>query len=41
MSYINLQDYEAAREHIKIGELMDPDDEILQEIKEFMRTLNN
>ncbi len=39
MSYLNLKDYDAAREHIKIGELMDPDDEILLEIKELLKTL--
>lgn len=39
MSYINLKDYEAAKEHIAIGELMDPEDEILLEIKELMKTI--
>lgn len=40
MSYLNLKDYDAARKHIEIGELMDPDDEILLEIKELIKTLD-
>lgn len=38
-TYINSGDIESAKEHIKIAELMDEDDEILKEIKEFMKTL--
>lgn len=38
-TYINAGDLESAKEHIKIAELMDEDDEILIEIKEFMKTL--
>lgn len=40
MCYLNLKDYDAAKEHIKIGELMDPEDEILLEIKELMKSID-
>ncbi len=39
MSYLNLKDYDAARAHIEIGELMDPHDEILLEIKALLKSL--
>lgn len=38
-TYINKGDLESAKKHIEIAELMDEDDEILMEIKEFMKTL--
>lgn len=39
MCYINMGNLEQARKHIEIGELIDSDDEILLEIKNYMRKL--
>ena len=39
MCYINLGDLKSAKDHIAIGELMDSDDEILNEIKGYMDKL--
>jgi tetratricopeptide (TPR) repeat protein len=39
MCYLNVGDLDSAKAHIEIAELMDGDDEILQEIKQYVRKL--
>lgn len=41
MCYINLGDFDKAKEHVAIGELMDSEDEILVEIKDYLKKIGH